>query len=136
MGTPKVSEHRTRGPLVAVHRLLFRKERQGARFIVLTEGPVHFSVEERSPGALVLTLENAHIPLATNRLPLETRFFGASVTRIRPENQAKSAQVRIHIALEGEVAYRVRQHSQGLEVDFMPPEGRLAADFQLAGARP
>ena len=65
---------------------------------------------------VVVHLKGAGIPIATNRLPLDTRFFDTRVVRVVPESVAGGIDLRIE--LRGEARYELSQASGVLTIAF------------------
>lgn len=118
---------------VALERVGFRRTADGARLTLQTGEPVEYSLREVSPTRLVLQLEGTHIPVATNRLPLDTRFFGTAVTRVVPRIDHAARRVSIDIHLADATAYRARRDADELVVDFLSPRPDLSAELHGSG---
>lgn len=101
---------------VALQHLAFRVTDTGPRVTVRTSGEVGYAIREESPTQLVVLLEPAHIPVQTNRLPLDTRFFDTVVLAVRPVEVRN--RVRLEIDLAQPVAYQARQEDGVLLLDF------------------
>lgn len=118
---------------IALDRLRFRRTADGARLTLRTTEPVEYSLREASPTRLVLLLEDTHIPLSTNRLPLDTRFFGTAVSRVVPRIDHAARRVSIDIELTDTTAYRAHRDDDELVVDFLPPRPDLSAELHSSG---
>ncbi|MBS2023267.1 MAG: AMIN domain-containing protein [Deltaproteobacteria bacterium] len=70
------------------------------------------------PSAIVLHLRGAANPVANNRRPLDTHFFGGPVLRVVPEAEAGGTQVRIE--LRGNADYQLSQTAELITVTFAP----------------
>ena len=87
----------------------------GGVVMVRSDRPLDYAVtgEDR---LVVVHLRGAGIPIPTNRLPLDTRFFDTPVVRVVPEPVAGGIDLRIE--LRGQVHYELSQASGLLTIAF------------------
>ncbi|MFL5394817.1 MAG: AMIN domain-containing protein [Myxococcales bacterium] len=87
----------------------------GGIVTVRSDRPLDYAVTGEGR-TVVVHLKGAGIPIATNRLPLDTRFFDTPVVRVVPEPVAGGVDVRIE--LRGQVRYELSQASGVLTIAF------------------
>jgi len=89
----------------------------GGEVIVRSDRPLQYGVSS-SDRAVLLHLPNAAIPVANNRRPLDTRFFGGPVQRVVPQEVKGGTEVRIELREPAEV--HLNQSGSLLTVSFTP----------------
>ncbi|HEX9575746.1 MAG TPA: AMIN domain-containing protein, partial [Myxococcales bacterium] len=89
----------------------------GGEVIVRSDRPLQYGVSS-SDRAVLLHLPNAAIPVANNRRPLDTRFFGGPVQRVVPHEVKGGTEVRIELREPAEV--HLNQSGSLLTVSFTP----------------
>ncbi|MFL5453246.1 MAG: AMIN domain-containing protein [Myxococcales bacterium] len=87
----------------------------GGIVTVRSDRPLDYAVTGEGR-TVVVHLKGAGIPIATNRLPLDTRFFDTPVVRVVPQPVAGGVDVRIE--LRGQVRYELSQASGVLTIAF------------------
>ena len=90
----------------------------GGAVIVRSDRPLEASVSGE-PGAVLLHLKEAGIPVANNRRALDTRFFDGAVQRVIPLPVAGGTDVRIEV--RGRAEYQLEQSGSVLTVTFARP---------------
>jgi len=83
--------------------------------MVRSDHPLEYAVTGQDR-VVVVHLRGARIPLATNRLPLDTRFFDTPVVRVVPQPVAGGVDLRIE--LRGQAHYELSQSSGVLTIAF------------------
>jgi hypothetical protein len=83
--------------------------------MVRSDRPLEYAVTGEAR-VVVVHLRGAGIPIPTNRLPLDTRFFDTSVVRVVPEPVAGGIDLRIE--LRGQTRYQLSQSSGLLTIAF------------------
>lgn len=86
-------------PRASLERVSFRPIPGGALVVIRTSEPVAWALVEASPRELQVELEGTLIRAATNRLPLDTRFFGTPVGRVTPKDTDVGDETRIVVTL-------------------------------------
>ena len=83
--------------------------------MVRSDRPLDYAVtgEDR---VVIVHLRGAGIPIPTNRLPLDTRFFDTPVVRVVPQTVAGGVDLRIE--LRGQAHYALSQASGVLTIAF------------------
>ena len=97
----------------------FRQLGAGAGVVVVrSDRPLEYSVtgEER---AVLLHLVAAHVPVANNRLPLDTSFFNGPVLRVVPLQTAQGTDLRVELREHAE--YQIEQSGSVLTLTFQRP---------------
>ncbi len=89
----------------------------GGEVIVRSDRPLQYGVSS-SDRAVLLHLPNAAIPVANNRRPLDTRFFGGPVQRVVPHEVKGGTEVRIE--LREPAVVHLNQSGSLLTVSFTP----------------
>ncbi len=121
-GTPPAVAERAApgGPPAKGHAAItgigFRPQ-AGGEVIVRSDRPLQYGVSS-TDRAVLLHLPNAAIPLANNRRPLDTRFFGGPVQRVVPHEVKGGTEVRIELREPAEV--HLNQSGSLLTVSFTP----------------
>jgi hypothetical protein len=87
----------------------------GGIVTIRSDRPLEYAVTGEGR-VVVVHLKGAGIPIATNRLPLDTRFFDTRVVRVVPESVAGGIDLRIE--LRGEARYELSQASGVLTIAF------------------
>jgi len=87
----------------------------GGMVLVRSDRPLEYAVTGQD-GVVVVHLRGAGIPLPTNRLPLDTRFFDTRVLRVVPEPVAGGVDLRIE--LRGQARYELSQSAGVLTIAF------------------
>ena len=87
----------------------------GGIVLVRSDRPLDYAVTG-ADRVVVVHLRGAGIPLPTNRLPLDTRFFDTPVVRVVPEPAAGGIDLRIE--LRGQAHYQLSQVSGLLTIAF------------------
>ena len=82
-----------------------------------SDRPLHYGVSS-SDRVVLLHLPDTAIPVANNRRPLDTRFFGGTVQRIVPHEVKGRSEVRIELREPAEV--HLNQSGSLLTVTFTP----------------
>ena len=90
----------------------------GGEVIVHSDHPLEYGISGDGD-AVLLHLPAAGIPLANNRRPLDTRFFGGPVQRVVPLEVAGGTDVRIELNAHAE--YQLAQSGTVLTVTFSAP---------------
>ena len=91
----------------------------GAGVVVLrSDRPLEYSVSEE-PLAVVVHLPAARIPMANNRLPLDTSIFGGPVGRLSPVQTLAGVDLRIE--LREHAGYHLEQSGPLLTLTFETP---------------
>jgi hypothetical protein len=83
--------------------------------LVRSDRPLDYAVTGEGR-VVIVHLRGAGIPIPTNRLPLDTRFFDTSVVRVVPESVAGGIDLRIE--LRGQARYQLSQASGLLTIAF------------------
>jgi hypothetical protein len=83
--------------------------------MVRSDRPLDYAVTGEGR-VVVVHLRGAGIPLRTNRLPLDTRFFDTPVLRVVPEPVTGGIDLRIE--LRGQTRYELSQASGLLTIAF------------------
>ena len=91
---------------------------EGGEVIVRSDHPLEYGVTG-DDNAVLLHLPSAGIPLANNRRPLDTHFFGGPVQRVVPLPLENGTDVRIE--LRGHAEYQLAQSGTVLTVTFSAP---------------
>jgi hypothetical protein len=89
----------------------------GGIVLVRSDHPLDYAVSGEGR-EVVVHLRGATIPLASNRLPLDTRFFGTSVVRIVTDIVGDG--VDLHIELRAQTRYQLQQAGDVLTIAFQP----------------
>jgi hypothetical protein len=87
----------------------------GGVVTVRSDRPLDYAVTGEGD-VVVVHLKDAGIPVRTNRLPLDTRFFDTEVVRVVPEPVADGVDLRIE--LRGQARYELSQASGVLTIAF------------------
>ena len=97
----------------------FQQFEDVSRVFVRTTEKVSYKLDTANPDKVVITLENARVPLANNRRFLDTQFFDSPVSYIRTEIiEGPSPSVQIHITLRIRVPFKETQKDNILSLDF------------------
>jgi len=89
----------------------------GGEVIVRSDRPLRYGVSSMDR-AVLLHLPDAAIPVANNRRPLDTRFFGGTVQRVVPQQVPGGTEVRIELREPAEV--HLNQSGSLLTLSFTP----------------
>jgi hypothetical protein len=87
----------------------------GGIVLVRSDRPLDYAVTGEGR-VVIVHLRGAGIPIPTNRLPLDTRFFDTPVVRVVPESVAGGIDLRIE--LRGQARYQLSQASGLLTIAF------------------
>ena len=101
---------------VSITGIGFRPQ-EGGEVILRSDRPLEYGVSS-SDRAVLIHLPNAAIPVANNRRPLDTRFFGRTVQRVVPQQVKGGTDVRIELREPAEV--HLNQTGSLLTVSFTP----------------
>lgn len=126
----RVTKPASVGALAALQQVSFRGSSGVARLVLRTSREVTYEVQEE-PGRLVLVLEGTSIPLAANRLPLDTRFFGTTVTRVVPREDRAGRRTLLTLELAGPARHELTRTGDGLALVVEGPAA--AAPTVVAG---
>ena len=97
----------------------FQQFREASRIFIKTTEPVKYRIESVKADLIVLVIENARIPLANNRRPLDTHFFDSPIVAIVPKViEDASPSVNIEIYLRRPVPFKEIQNDTFLALDF------------------
>jgi hypothetical protein len=88
---------------------------EGGEIIVRSDHPLEYGVTG-DDNALLLHLPSAGIPLANNRRPLDTHYFGGPVQRVVPLAKENGTDLRIELNRHAE--YQLAQSGTVLTVTF------------------
>jgi hypothetical protein len=91
---------------------------EGGEVIVRSDHPLEYGVSGEGD-TILLHLPSAGIPVANNRRPLDTRFFGGPVQRVVPVTGPAGTDLRIE--LRGHAEYQLAQSGTVLTVTFSAP---------------
>jgi hypothetical protein len=105
-----------RGKRPAITGIGFRPD-AGGEVLVRSDRPLQYGVSS-SDRVVLLHLPDTAIPVANNRRPLDTRFFGGTVQRIVPHEVKGGTEVRIELREPAEV--HLNQSGSLLTVTFTP----------------
>lgn len=100
----------------AITGIGFRPQ-SGGEVIVRSDRPLRYGVSS-TDRAVLLHLPDAAIPVANNRRPLDTRFFGGTVQRVVPQQVPGGTEVRIELREPAEV--HLNQSGSLLTLSFTP----------------
>ena len=89
----------------------------GGEVLVRSDRPLQYGVSS-SDRVVLLHLPDTAIPVANNRRPLDTRFFGGTVQRIVPHEVKGGTEVRIELREPAEV--HLNQSGSLLTLSFTP----------------
>jgi len=89
----------------------------GGEVLVRSDRPLRYGVSS-TEHAVLLHLPDAAIPVANNRRPLDTRFFGGTVQRVVPLQHSGGTDVRIELREPAEV--HLNQNGSLLTLSFTP----------------
>lgn len=91
-----------------------------ARVFVRTSDPVKYTVDNSTPGLIVLVLENAQVPVFNNTRPLPAEYFNGPVLNIEAKPvEAPATGVRVEIRTRSKYAtYKHSQKDRQVNVDF------------------
>ncbi len=95
----------------------FRSSGAIAHITIRTSGQLPFTIRDLSPTCVAIDFPGARIPVATNRLPLDTGYFASKVKGVRPHVDGRGASVEIDLKSPGRISTAQDRRELTLDVE-------------------